>query len=314
MSHPIAPSGPASSPAFVPASTKARLQRRMAWMTVGIPAAGAVFAVALAFVQPVEAWQIWLLLGMFVLTALGIEGGFHRFFSHRAFCAGRVMTTIIGVVGSMAAQGPILFWAAIHRKHHAHTDADGDPHSPMPRGAGLARRLQGWWHAHAGWLFTVDRTDWTRYAVDLLQDPLVFRLNQYYYAWILLGLAIPSGIGWLMTGTAYGAVQGLLWGGLLRIFLLDQVTWGVNSLCHLFGKRPYPVRGNAGNLAWLALPSLGGAWHHNHHACPASARNDHRPWQLDLTGLAIEALAFIGLATDLKRPGGFPDLRKRRER
>lgn len=318
MAHPTIPAANADKTvdlalASADAGAKARLQTRMALATVGIPALGAAVAVALTFAQPVAAWQLWLLLAMFALTALGIEGGFHRFFSHRAFRAGPVMTVIIGIAGSMAAQGPVLFWVAIHRKHHAYTDSEGDPHTPVLHGASLALRLRGWWHAHAGWLFTVDSTDWMKYAPDLVQDPLVFRLNQYYFMWILLGLAIPAGIGWLITGTGYGAFQGLLWGGFVRVFLLDQVTWGVNSLCHLFGKRPYPIKGNAGNLAWLALPSLGGAWHHNHHACPGSARNDHRSWQLDLTGLAIEALALAGLAKDVKRHAGFPELRRQGE-
>lgn len=278
-----------------------RLQRFFGVLTVGIPATGFVVALFLALTRGIGWLELSLFAGMYFATAFGVEGGMHRFFSHRSFQAGRWTTIAIGVLGSMAGQGPILFWAAIHRAHHAFADREGDPHSPRPHGSGLINRLRGVWHAHVGWLFTLDQTDWTRYIPDLLRNRDIVRLNFYYPLLLIAGLALPTAIGGLVTGTWTGAGLGFLWGGLVRMFALDHVTWAVNSLGHLFGRRPYAVKDTSGNVAWLAIPSIGGSWHNNHHAFPASARNDHRPWQIDIAGNIIELLALLGLAWKVHR-------------
>lgn len=295
--------------------SKAQLQRRYALLTVGVPTVGALIALWQLFQQGIGWLELALLVGMYVPTALGIEAGFHRFFSHRAFRAGRFVTGALGVFGSMAAQGPILFWAAIHRKHHAFTDKEGDPHSPVPLTSAptLKSRLRAFAHAHVGWLFSVDDTDWLRYTSDLLRDRLIFRLNYLYPVWVVLGLALPAGLAGLVTGSWEGAWRGLLWGGLVRIFLLDNVTWGVNSLGHLFGPRLHESGDQSRNIAWLALPSVGGSWHNNHHAFPGSARNDHLAWQFDFSGLFVEALALLGLASDVHRASPIVERRKNRQ-
>ena len=284
-----------------PEPASARLERRLAVVTVGAPALGFVVAVAVAAWQGIGGLELGLLLGMYLATACGVEAGFHRYFSHRSFRAGRAMTCVLAVLGSMAAQGPVLFWASTHRRHHAFTDREGDPHSPCLHGDGWKGHLRGLWHAHVGWLFTHDRRHWMKFVPDLIRDPLVFRLNQHYFLWIALGLAIPAAIGGCIASSWHGAASGLLWGGLVRIFLLDQATWGVNSLAHRFGARPHATRDNSRNLALLAFLSVGGSWHNNHHACPALARTDHRFWQIDLAGGFIELLALLGLAWDVKR-------------
>lgn len=284
---------------------KARLQRRVALASVGIPTIGFIVAVVIAFQRGIGALEISLLLGMYAVTSIGVEVGMHRFFSHHSFRAGRGVTAMFGILGSMAAQGPILFWAAVHRKHHAFTDRPGDPHSPRLHGDGFLNRLKGFWHAHVGWLFVVDETDWGKYVPDLFRDRWVFTLNQYYPLWVLLGLAIPAAIGGFVTGTWEGAGLGFLWGGLVRIFLVDQVTWSVNSVAHMIGRRPNVTQsqsGKSGNVAFLSLLSVGGSWHNNHHAYPALARNDHRFWQIDLGGWFIELLAALGLVWDVRRP------------
>ncbi|RAY12318.1 acyl-CoA desaturase [Actinomadura craniellae] len=271
----------------------------MAYVTVGLPALGFVAALAFSLRYGFTLRDLALLAGMYLVTALGVEGGLHRFFSHRSFTAGPAVTAFLGVTGSMAAQGPILFWVAVHRQHHACTDRDGDPHSPRPLGPGLRGRLRGLWHGHAGWLFTIRRAGWTRHVSDLVRDRLVMKVNQYYFGWVLLGLAIPAAIGGLLGG-AEGAAGGFLWGGLARIFLLDQVTWSVNSIGHTLGNRPYRTRDNSRNVAPLAPLSVGGSWHNNHHSQPALATNRHSFWQIDVTGMFIRTLDLVGLASDVR--------------
>ncbi|MBI3897888.1 MAG: acyl-CoA desaturase [Gammaproteobacteria bacterium] len=277
------------------------LERRLAYLTVGVPAIGFVAAVSIAAVAGVTWLELGLLLGMYFATACGVEAGLHRFFSHRAFRAGPVLTALLAILGSMAAQGPVLFWTATHRAHHAFTDKPGDPHSPLLHGPGFMGKLRGLWHSHIGWLFSLNHKDWIKYVPDLIRDPFVFRLNQYYFLWVVLGLLIPALLGGIIGRTWQGAGMGFLWGGLVRIFLLDQATWGVNSLAHLFGSRPHATRDNSRNLAWLAPFSVGGSWHNNHHAYPTSARNDQKIWQIDPAGWFIELMAVLGLAWDVKR-------------
>jgi stearoyl-CoA desaturase (delta-9 desaturase) len=294
-------SGAAALPVTGVTDERMRLQRLYAFATVFVPALGTIAAIVSAFMQGVEPAE-WLSLGvMYVLSGLGLEAGFHRYFSHHAFRGPRAVTYLLGALGSMAAQGPVLFWAAIHRRHHKATDRDGDPHSPWLYGNGFRRKLRGMWHAHVGWLFQTDRTQWARFTPDLLKDRDIVKINALYPHWVLLGLVVPAAGGALAMGDD-GWWRGLLWGGFLRIFLLDHVTWAVNSLAHVMGRRPYARQDHSGNVALLALPSFGGSWHNNHHAFPSSARTDHRWYQIDLSGLFIEALAWLGLASQVNRP------------
>ncbi|QFG24941.1 acyl-CoA desaturase [Actinomadura sp. WMMB 499] len=276
--------------------------RRLAYLTVCVPAAGFVAALLWSFRYGFTLVDGLLLGGMYLVTALGVEGGLHRFFSHRAFSARPAVTALWGVAGSMAAQGPIVFWVATHRIHHAFTDTDRDPHSPKPIGGGRLARLRGLWHGHAGWLFTVRRGNWSKHVPDLLGDRTVMRINELYFGWVLLGLAIPAALGGLLTWSVSGAVGGLLWGGLARIFLLDQVTWGVNSIGHTLGSRPHRTRDNSRNVAALAPLSVGGSWHNNHHARPSLAHNRHTFWQLDVTGAFISLLEALRLVSHVRRP------------
>jgi stearoyl-CoA desaturase (delta-9 desaturase) len=203
----------------------------------------------------------------------------------------------------MAAQGAVIAWVADHRKHHAFTDVEGDPHSPhVGHGDGLGGILRGLWHAHTGWLMSNHgRADWKRYAPDLYEDAGMRFINRHFVALIGVGLALPALAGFLISGTLAGAATGLLWGGLVRIFLVHHVTWSVNSICHFFGTRRFDVADESTNVFWLAIPSLGESWHHNHHAFPRSAVHGLRWYELDPSSLLIRLMERVGLATNVVR-------------
>lgn len=202
----------------------------------------------------------------------------------------------------MAAQGPLLFWAAVHRRHHTFSDRPGDPHSPNLHDEGLKNYLRGFWHAHAGWLFSPEINDWALYVPDLLKDLTIVKVSRLYLAWVLFGLAVPAVVGALLTGTLKGAAGALLWGGLIRISLTHHTTWSVNSICHLYGTRTFQSQDLSTNNFWLAVPSFGESWHNNHHAFPGSAFHGFRWWQIDFSGYVIRLLQSLNLAWDVKTP------------
>ncbi|MEA2410050.1 MAG: hypothetical protein QOC77_611 [Thermoleophilaceae bacterium] len=238
--------------------------------------------------------------GMYLLSALGITIGYHRLLTHRAFDSPRPVKYALAIMGQTAVQGPVIDWVADHRKHHAFTDEDGDPHSPHGHGGGLRGALHGLYHAHVGWLFlTQGRADRRRYARDLMDDPVMKRISKSFLLNAALGLFLPFALGLVISGTLAGGLTALLWGGLIRIFLLHHVTWSINSVCHFFGRRRFAVDDHSTNVFWLALPSLGESWHHNHHAFPRSAHHGMRWWEIDLSGLVIMAMKRLGLAHDV---------------
>jgi stearoyl-CoA desaturase (Delta-9 desaturase) len=276
----------------------------LAYLTVITSTLGFICAVVFAIHHGLAVTDVAMFAVMYLVTSFGVEGGLHRFFTHKSFSAGPVMTVLLGITGSMAAQGPILFWTSVHRRHHAFADRDGDPHSPRPVGHGGFARLKGIWHGHMGWLFTVDPTSWRwhRLVPELLRDRTVVRLNELYPLWVLLGLAVPTLAGLLLDGSARGALGGFLWGGLARMFVLHHVTWSVNSLGHLFGNRPHRTRDRSHNIASLATITVGGSWHNNHHAQPSVAHNRQGFWQFDLTGTVIRLLDRVGVVHDVRYP------------
>ena len=203
-------------------------------------------------------------------------------------------------LGSLAVEGSVLDWVADHRKHHAHTDIEGDPHSPH---VGHGSGWRGFWYAHAGWLTeTQGQADWKRYARDLYDDPTMRRIGRRFPLLVLVSLAVPTIAGFVLHGfTLEGAIRGLIWGGLVRIFLVHHVTWSVNSVCHFFGSRRFDIEDRSTNVAWLAILSLGESWHHNHHAFPRSARHGLRWYETRPLGLIIFGLERVGLAWNVVR-------------
>jgi stearoyl-CoA desaturase (delta-9 desaturase) len=259
------------------------------------------------------AWQAWesllhwhdfvVFAVLYVLTGLGITVGFHRHFTHRAFKTSKPVRAALAILGTAAIEGPITAWVADHRKHHAFSDQQGDPHSPhVDHGHGLRGALRGLAHAHLGWLFLhTQRGNKARYAPDLIADPVIRFIDRTTLLWIALGLAAPFGLGWALGGSAQAGLTGLLWGGAVRILLLHHVTFSINSLCHFFGRRRFETGDESRNLAWLAPLSFGEAWHNNHHAFPTSAAHGLRWYEraLDTSALVIAAMERLGLVWDV---------------
>jgi stearoyl-CoA desaturase (Delta-9 desaturase) len=247
-----------------------------------LPLAGVVLAMGLLWQRAVGWSDVALLLGLYIPVSMGITIGFHRYLTHRGFRAHPVVKAMLLVLGSMAVEGSAVAWAASHRKHHALADRQGDPHSPT----------DGFWHAHVGWLFEGLTADQMLYARDLRADRMVMWISRLFPVWVVLTFAIPFALaGW----------TGLLWGGLVRIFLTHHVTWSVNSVCHTFGDRPFQTTDRSRNQWLVGLLALGEGWHNNHHAFPRSALHGLRWWQFDLSGLTIRLLARLRLICNVQR-------------
>jgi stearoyl-CoA desaturase (delta-9 desaturase) len=291
-----------------------KFERAVALTVVITPFLGFIAAIVLFWDYALGPVALGLLISMYAATIIGIGVGFHRLFSHRAFKTNGVVRVILAILGSMAAQGPVLFWAATHRRHHAYSDQPGDPHSPHLHGDGISGLFRGLWHAHTGWLFVHEVTDWTHYIPDLLRDTILFKVNQLYFVWVFLGLLIPTILGGILTGTWVGAFQGFLWGGLVRTFLVHHITWSVNSITHVCGTRPFHSRDQSRNNILIALLAFGEGWHNNHHAFPSSARHGLEWWQIDWNGCVIRILEMIGLAWDVKVPTAHTLAESRRSR
>jgi stearoyl-CoA desaturase (Delta-9 desaturase) len=263
-----------------------------------VPFLAFIAAIVLLWNRIVDWSDLALFAVMYVLTGLGITVGFHRLLTHRSFQTHKATEYVFATLGSMAVQGPVIAWVADHRKHHAHTDEEGDPHSPhVGRGDGVIGALRGLWYAHMGWLFDAHgRAEAERYARDLVEDRGMRFLSRWFLSVAALGLLIPAGLGYLLDGTLKGALTGLLWGGFVRIFMLHHVTWSINSVCHFFGRRRFAIEDQSTNVFWLALPSFGESWHHNHHAFPRSAVHGLKWWEIDTTAVVIRTLKRLGLA------------------
>ena len=242
---------------------------------------------------------------LYLLTGFGVTVGFHRHFTHRSFAAKKPVRALLAIFGSAAIEGPIISWVADHRKHHAFSDRHGDPHSPhVGYGEKRFHAVRGLVHAHLGWLFIhTDRGAKQRYAPDLIKDPMIRFVDRTFILWALAGLAVPFGLGVLFGSTLKAGLTGLLWGGAIRMFVTHHVTYSINSLCHFFGRQSFETGDESRNLAWLALPSFGEAWHNNHHAFPTSAAHGLRRLErlLDPSAGVIWALEKAGLAWNVVR-------------
>jgi stearoyl-CoA desaturase (delta-9 desaturase) len=276
--------------------------RTVTLFTVIVPFLGFLVSLVALWRRCVYPLDLAVLGVMYILTLSGVSVGFHRLVTHRAFQTTLLLKVCICIFGSMAGQGPVLFWAATHRRHHSSSDRTGDPHSPHLHGRGLTNFVRGFWHAHTGWMLRPELSSWVRYVPDLLKDRQIFLINRLYFCWVTLGLLLPAIFEGSILVSWHGFLRGLLWGGFVRIFLVHHVTWSVNSVCHIYGQRPFNTNDRSTNNFPMALLSFGEGWHNNHHAFPNSAFHGLRWWQIDFSGYFIRALRWSRLAWNVKYP------------
>jgi stearoyl-CoA desaturase (Delta-9 desaturase) len=239
---------------------------------------------------------------LYIFTGFGISVGFHRLLTHRSFKATRVLKVLCAIAGSMALEGSVISWVATHRRHHMHGDQPGDPHSPLRFGDGTVGILKGFLWAHVGWLFAAEPTDTTRFAPDLHRDQDIVVIDRLFPLIGLASLVLPFLLGWAISGTLIGALSALLWAGLVRMAVLHHVTWSINSVCHLWGRRPFVTADRSTNVSALALLSFGESWHNFHHAAPSSARHGVLPHEHDLSAWLISRFERFGWATKVRWP------------
>ena len=274
-------------------------------LAVGLPFVGCFVAAGLLWQWGFMGWlNLALLVGGWFFTGLGITIGFHRLLTHRSFDTYRWVRLLWMALGALSVEGSPLVWCAVHRRHHELSDWRGDPHSPHLHGDGILGMLRGLWFAQAGWLFTGywSSPDLARYVPDLLADPALIVVDRLYFLWVLVSLAAPMLIGGLATWSWRGALLGLVWGGLVRIFITHHITWSINSICHVFGRREYQAHDHSRNNWLCGLLGLGEGWHNNHHAFPTSARHGLSWWQFDASWLIIRGMQAIGLAWNVRLP------------
>lgn len=289
-------------PAGAPPEEMALGMRVTTLLAVTLPFVALVIGMVLLYPVAFNWPFLVLLLGMYLLTGFGITVGYHRLFTHRSFKAHPTVKVALGVLGSMAVEGPLIEWVATHRCHHQHSDRDDDPHSPHSHGAGLKNMLKGFFHAHMGWFLDRKTADVQRYAPDLLKDKTVVRISKLFPLWVALGLIIPAIIGGIITQSWFGVLMGFLWGGMIRVLMVHHITWSVNSVCHIWGKKDYQTADESRNNVVCGVLALGEGWHNNHHAFPTSARHGLRWWQFDSSFLLIRLLSFVGLVKGIRVP------------
>ncbi len=274
-----------------------RLERNVNIAAVVIPFIATILAAIFTWGSFLHARDVVIFAVMYLMSAFGITIGFHRHLTHRAFDTFRPIRYAFAVMGSLAVEGPVLSWVADHRKHHAFSDEEGDPHSPhVGHGTGVAAVFRGLYHAHIGWLFESNgRAEKRRYCPDLCSDPTMRAIHGAFPLLVLATFLVPFAAGLAWGGTLDAGLEAALWAGLVRIFLVHHVTWSINSICHFFGQQRFETGDQSRNVFWLALPSLGEAWHHNHHAFPRSAYHGLRWYELDPSGWVIFTLAKLGL-------------------
>ena len=265
------------------------------------------FAAVIAAVPIVWGWGLsWtdtaLGIVFYFATLFGVTVGFHRYFTHGSFKANRGLKIALAIAGSFAVEGPTIMWVADHRRHHAFSDQDGDPHSPWRFGTSLPALLKGMWYAHVGWLFGPEQTNQERYAPDLLKDKDLVAIERLFPLWTTLSLLLPGVLGGLITWSWGGAFTAFFWAGLVRVCLLHHVTWSINSVCHVIGDRPFSVRDKSANFWPLAILSGGESWHNMHHADPTAARHGVLRGQLDISARVIWLAEKLGWAWNVRWP------------
>jgi stearoyl-CoA desaturase (Delta-9 desaturase) len=274
------------------------------WAFVLIPFVALLAAVPVAW----GGWLSWvdvaIAVGFYYLSGLGVTIGFHRYFTHGSFKAKRPLRIGLAVAGSLAIQGNVIQWVADHRRHHAFSDVECDPHSPWRYGDNVRGLVKGLFHAHVGWMFHRELSNRTRFAPDLSADRALVRVDRLFPLWVTISLLAPAAIGGLVTWSWAGALSAFFWASLVRVSLLHHVTWSINSICHVFGERPFAVReGDRATNFWpLAIISFGESWHNLHHSDPTCARHGVMRGQIDTSARVIWLFEKLGWVYDVRWP------------
>lgn len=285
---------------LAPSAAKAKAAIALAVML--IPLLGCIEAVRLFLMERLTVLDYTLFAVFYVVQMFGVSIGFHRFVAHRAFKTSRPFRSLLMIAGSMAAQGPILFWVTTHRRHHTYSDQPGDPHSPNLHGQSRWERAKGLWYAHMPWMLAPDLSSWSFFAKDVLRDRALFFYNQTYLLWVVLGVALPGLIGGLVTQSWAGAWSGFICGGLARIFVANQFAWAVGSICHRYGGRPFDTQDKSTNNWLVAALTFGEGLQNNHHAFPSWYRHGVHWYEPDLSGWVLTLLGKLGVVWDLRSP------------
>ena len=280
----------------------ARAKRVVALVTIGIPAVGFAIALYLVFTGGATALDYTLFVVFYAVQMFGITLGFHRYVAHKQFKTSRFFEGVLMIAGSMALEGPLLFWVATHRRHHRFADEPGDPHSPNLSGAGVTGKLEGLWYAHIPWMFSDQESRVTVFARDVLRDRQLYTYNRTYPVWALASLFVPGVLGLAIGGTPAAALSGFIFGGLARVFVANQAAWCVGSISHMIGSRPFVTRDNSANNWPVAIFPFGEGLQNNHHAFPGAYRHGMRWWEPDLSGWVLAVLAKAGIVWDLHMP------------
>jgi stearoyl-CoA desaturase (delta-9 desaturase) len=285
-----------------PVDLKSMGQQIALALFIAIPFVALVAAIPVLWGWGLNWLDVVIAVAMYAITGHGVTIGFHRFFTHHAFRAKRWLQVVLAIAGSMAIQGSVLLWVADHRKHHRFSDREGDPHSPWRYGGGFKALTRGFVYSHLGWLFDIEQTSQQKFAPELCEDKVIAGISRTFPLWVVLSVLIPPAIGGLWSWSWEGAFWAFFWGSLVRVALLHHVTFSINSICHLTGRRQYKTKDESRNVWWLALPSMGEAWHNFHHSAPTSARHGVGRFQIDTSAIIIRIMQRLHWVQDVRWP------------
>jgi stearoyl-CoA desaturase (Delta-9 desaturase) len=229
--------------------------------------------------------SVILLISLYLVRMWALTAGFHRYFSHRSYKTSRVFQFILAFLGQTSAQRGVLWWSAIHRHHHRHSDTPEDVHSP---------KHAGFWVSHVGWIFHRQKAKADYSTVqDLAQYPELRLLDRRpYFPAFLLAVACFLIDGW----------AGLFVGFILSTVILYHGVFAINSLAHVVGKQRYVTGDDSRNNWWLAILTLGEGWHNNHHHYQSSTRQGFFWWEIDISYYVLKVLSWFGIVWDLRAP------------
>jgi len=300
--QPAAPPAAESGPKPLLDAPQSPAAAVMMWIFVIGPMLALVAVVPLAWGWGIDVLDIVMAAVGYVVSGFGVTIGYHRCFTHRAFKARRGLRIALAIAGSLAIEGSPVQWVANHRRHHAFSDREGDPHSPWRYGTDVRALLKGLLHAHVGWMLRRELSNRARFAPDISADPDLRVVGRLFGPLTAVSLLAPALVGGLVTGSWAGAFAGFFWAGLMRMALLHHITWSVNSVCHVAGSRPFASRDKATNFWPLALLSFGESWHNSHHADPSGARHGVLPGQIDPSARLIWIFERLRWVHDVRWP------------